>query len=229
MKWLWIGICILLVGSFGVSDNSILTFDESDGDLSLYAEPSLRLQIMPNYGSAVENSNSESESPRSKGMPTEMHMTDKALLDTLFARIGETVYVRPTMDFIMAGEGYEQEPIKTILLAVYQGIEIGNNDEIISVGAVLLEKDMYSYTEDAIYILTSNPPIIPDPVTRYSYKLSDPHKIYIDKEDAYKKLLSIYEKRLKVRLRRTEQRELEMDNDRVRIERAIERMENKLK
>ncbi len=200
--------------AFRLNGGAVLT-DSSGQEVTLsFDNPDVAIEVNPS---------------RADGMPTEMYKADKSLLGNLSARIGETVYVRPTMNFIMAGEGYEQEPIKTILLAVYHGIEIGKSDEIISVGAVLLAKDMNSYVENPIYVYSSNPPIIPEPITRYSYKFSDPHKIYIDQQDAYKKLLGIYEKRLKTRLQKTEQHSIKMEDDRVGIERAIERMKNKIK
>ena len=167
-----------------------------------------------------------------------MWPAEKELLKLLSESIGKTVYLMPEKQY------YDSQSIEATVLAIYQGIEIGNNGKPISVGAIILSSDNNGYgsfshhqigmTFNAMDLSTTSLDIVPaiytpPPVSCSFDSLSDPKKVYLDKNDIYKKPLANYQSALKSNLSERNECQLQMDKNKSLIQSAVERVKNELK
>lgn len=187
-------------------------------------------QILLSDGNGLYSSLHE-EQIRKNGMPTRMWPTTESKIDKLSDYIGKTVYLMPDKVYM------NSQPIETLLMAVYRGIEIGNSGQPVLVGAVILKMNYHyqglsEHYQSSIKAMDFSLDIYEwtTPSVSCSFdSLTNPKKVYYDEISVKEKLLSVYKSMLESNLSDREKHQVKMDKERKEIQSTILRLKMNLK
>lgn len=199
--------------------------------ISLGVVQAIIIDIGPDVGNGLHSSLHYKQT-RKNGMPTQMWPVQKELMGLL--SVGKIVYLMPKE------QDYAAQPLEVVIMAIYQGMEVGYDNKVIPVGAVILNKDFnnygsFSHHQQSSFFTTdtlstnSIDLVYQLPSVSCSFDaLTNPNKIYVNKREVYIKLLAIYEKSIQDNTSERDTYQTQMDENKIAIQAGIDRIKKAL-